>query len=259
MSTLIITGFILGISSSLHCLGMCGPIAMAIPVDRSSNGRILFGALQYNLGRIFTYSILGVIVGSMGFTLNTFGILQWLSIIAGVALILFAWRKYLQRLTFGKFPGLNINLGLNNLLGKVIRSKSPLKLLLLGGLNGLLPCGMVFFALLNAIQTGEIFQSALAMAAFGVGTLPAMLAVTFASNKISSTLRGKLNHVVPVMLTIVGVLIVLRGMNLNIPYISPEVKLTEQVSKNDTESETEEAPKQEVVMDCCHSKDACEE
>jgi len=252
MSTLILTGFVLGISSSLHCIGMCGPIAMAIPVDRSSNGRILFGALQYNLGRIFTYSILGVIVGSMGFTLNTFGILQWLSIIAGVALILFAWRKYLQRLAFGKFPGLNITFGLNSLLGKVIRSKSPLKLLFLGGLNGLLPCGMVFFALLNAIQTGEILGSVLAMAAFGFGTLPSMLAVTFASNKISVALRGKLSRVVPVMLTVVGVLIVMRGMNLNIPYISPEVKFTEQVANSDDD---EEKPKQEVKMNCCHSEE----
>lgn len=252
MNALLITGFILGLSSSLHCVGMCGPIAMAIPVDRSNNGRILFGALQYNLGRVVTYSILGAIVGSMGLTLNTFGILQWLSIIAGVFLILFAWRKYLQRFIFGKIPGINFQFGLNKMLGKVIRSKSPVKLLFLGGLNGLLPCGMVFAALLNAILTGEIIQSSLAMAMFGLGTLPAMLAVTFASNKIGTALRGKLSRVVPILLTVVGLLIVLRGMNLNIPYLSPEVKITEYDSTSD------DTTKPEVEMNCCADKDDCE-
>lgn len=253
MNALLITGFILGLSSSLHCIGMCGPIAMAIPVNRSSNGNILFGALQYNFGRIITYSILGAIVGSMGLTLNTFGILQWLSIVTGVFLILFAWRKYLQRFIFGKLPGINIQSGLNKMLGKVIRSKSPVKLLFLGGLNGLLPCGMVFAALLNAILTGEILQSSLAMAMFGLGTLPAMLAVTFASNKIGTALRGKLSRVVPIMLTVVGLLIILRGMNLNIPYLSPEVK----ISVQDSTSEKTEEP--EVVMNCCAEEEECEE
>ena len=251
MSTLIITGFILGISSSLHCLGMCGPIAMAIPVDRSSNGRILFGAVQYNLGRIFTYSILGVIVGSMGFTLNTFGILQWLSIISGIGLIIFAWRKYIQKSFSSKIPSLGIQSTLNKSLGKVIRSNSPFKLLLLGGLNGLLPCGMVFTALLNAVLTGEIIYSGLAMVAFGVGTLPAMIAVVFMTNKISQSARQKMNNLVPYLLTIVGVLIILRGLNLGIPYISPTIKAVQQ-TENSSVNNTE------VEMSCCHAETSCD-
>ncbi|MFT6500098.1 MAG: sulfite exporter TauE/SafE [Crocinitomicaceae bacterium] len=249
MNPLIITGFLLGITSSLHCIGMCGPIAMAIPVDRSNNRRILFGALQYNFGRIIIYSILGGIVGTMGLTLNTFGILQWLSIFAGVFLIFYAWRKHLKNAFFKRLPSFNFQFGLNKMLGKIIKSKSPLKLLFLGGLNGLLPCGMVFAALLNALLTGEILLSALAMAAFGLGTLPAMLAVTFASNKIGSSLRAKLKRVAPVLITLVGVLIILRGMNLNIPYISPEVKIMEQ---------TDKSAKPEVQMECCHTEENCE-
>jgi sulfite exporter TauE/SafE len=254
MSALIITGFIIGLTSNLHCIGMCGPIAMAIPVDRSSNAKMLFGALQYNFGRVLVYAILGAIVGSIGLTFNTFGILQWMSIVAGVLLIVYAWRKYLSSIIVAKVPGVNITSTLNKLLGKVIRSNSPAKLLFLGALNGLLPCGMVFFALSNAILTGEIMSSALAMAAFGVGTLPAMIAVTFASNKVSASMRSKFNKAVPYMLTIVGLLIVLRGMNLNIPFISPKLNFTEQVA-NDNESDQ---PQQEVEMSCCHSKDDCE-
>lgn len=246
MVTFIITGLILGLTSNFHCIGMCGPIAMAIPVNRSSNLSILSGTLQYNGGRIITYAILGAIVGSIGLTINTMGVLQWLSIIAGIGLILFAWRKYFSKLFSGKIPTFGVQSFLNKGLGKVIKSQSPFKLILLGGLNGLLPCGMVFAALLNAILTGEILGSALAMAAFGVGTLPAMIAVTFMANKINANVRQKMNKAVPYLLTVVGILVILRGMNLNIPYISPNTTVVEQVDENTGKTETK------VEMSCCH-------
>jgi hypothetical protein len=246
MGTFILTGLILGLTSNFHCIGMCGPIAMAVPVNRSSNLKILSGTLQYNGGRIITYTILGAIVGSIGLTINTMGVLQWLSIIAGIGLILYAWRKYFSNLFSGKLPTFGIQSFLNKGLGKVIKSNSPFKLVLLGGLNGLLPCGMVFAALLNAILTGEILGSALAMAAFGIGTLPAMMAVTFMANKINSNVRQKMNKAVPYLLTIVGILVVLRGMNLNIPFISPNTTVVEQVDMETGETETQ------VEMSCCH-------
>lgn len=246
MGTFILTGLILGLTSNFHCIGMCGPIAMAVPVNRSSNLKILSGTLQYNGGRIITYTILGAIVGSIGLTINTMGVLQWLSIIAGIGLILYAWRKYFSNLISGKLPTFGIQSFLNKGLGKVIKSNSPFKLVLLGGLNGLLPCGMVFAALLNAILTGEILGSALAMAAFGIGTLPAMMAVTFMANKINSNVRQKMNKAVPYLLTIVGILVVLRGMNLNIPFISPNTTVVEQVDMETGETETQ------VEMSCCH-------
>lgn len=253
MELFVFTGLILGLTSNLHCIGMCGPIAMAIPVKRTSNLSILSGSLQYNFGRIVTYFILGLIVGSIGLTINTIGILQWLSIAAGVGLILFAWRKYFQRLFSGHLPGFKIQSFLNKGLGKVLKSKSPFRLFLLGNLNGLLPCGMVFAALLNAILTGDFMYSGLAMVAFGVGTLPAMVAVTFVANKISGSARQKMNRVVPYLLTLVGLLIVLRGMNLDIPYLSPKVTLVE-----NTETVNHEVPAPEVEMSCCHSGDDCE-
>ena len=259
MSALVFTGFILGLSSSFHCMGMCGPIAMAIPVKRKNNWTILGGALQYNVGRIITYALLGAVVGSFGLTLNTFGILQWLSIIAGILLIAFAWRKYLERYVFHWLPTINIQLKLNALIGKVIRSKSPAKLLFLGTINGLLPCGMVFAALLNAILTGEVLQSSISMVAFGMGTLPAMLAVTFLTSKIKSEWRKKLGKAVPYLLTVVGVLVVLRGMNLNIPYISPRINMVQsEQPKTQEVKEIREVPAQEVEMSCCHSKEDCE-
>lgn len=140
---------------------------------------------------------------------------------------------------------------LNKGIGRVLKSKSPFRLMLLGNINGLLPCGMVFAALLNAILTGDFLYSGIAMIAFGIGTLPAMIAVMFLANKISNTARQKMNKVVPYMLTVVGLLIVLRGMNLDIPYLSPKVNLVE------NEQQTGDVPAQEVEMSCCHSGSDC--
>lgn len=250
MEGVLLAGFLLGLASNFHCIGMCGPIAIAIPVNRSNNLTIALGALQYNLGRITTYAILGLLIGSIGITINTFGILQWLSIIAGFGLILYAWRKYFQNIVSLKLPSTGIQPILNKGLGKIIKSKSPFKLLFLGALNGLLPCGMVFVALGNALLTGNVIPSALAMIAFGIGTLPAMIALTFMANKINASARKKLNRIVPYMLTLVGLLIILRGMNLGIPFISPSAKVVGKVINEDRELESS------VQIDCCHtSKD----
>lgn len=251
MESILLLGLILGITSNLHCIGMCGPIAIAIPVNRKSNWTILSGVLQYNFGRIITYSFLGIIVGSIGITIETLGFLQWLSIFAGIFLILFAWRKWFSTKLFSKIPNLGIQKGISKSLGKVIKSKSPFKIGTLGLLNGLLPCGMVYAALVNALLAGNPAGSAYAMIAFGIGTLPSMMAVGFAANRINASMRQKFNKVVPYLLTVVGILIVLRGMNLDIPYLSPKVSIKTTKVTNEPE----------VEMSCCHKKvdaESCE-
>lgn len=249
MSIVLISGLILGLGSNFHCIGMCGPIAMAVPLNRSSNSRILFGILQYNTGRIASYTILGAIAGSVGLTINTFGLLQWLSIISGVLLVLFAWRKYFYRL----FPKLHVNpifsVFISNALSKTMRSGSVFKLGILGSLNGLLPCGMVFVGLTNALLAGSIYGSSLAMLAFGLGTLPSMIIVALVANRVTPSIRRKMNKVVPYMLTVVGILIVFRGLNLNIPYLSPSV--------HEGDNATDSSNKN-IEMSCCHSADNCE-
>lgn len=242
------TGLILGLTSNLHCLGMCGPIAMSIPVNRSSNLTILSGALQYNFGRVITYFVLGIIVGSIGLTVQTIGILQWLSIAAGIGLILFAWRKYLGKLFTNHLPEFKFQRIIGKGLGRILKSNWPAKLFLIGALNGLLPCGMVYVALLNAMISGNLMDSGLAMAAFGVGTLPAMLMVVFMANKLGAGVKQKAARLVPYLLSIVGLLIVLRGMNLDIPYISPKISVNQEV----------QGEQQQLEVSCCHSGSTCE-
>ncbi len=232
-------GFIIGITSGLHCIGMCGPIAMAIPVNRENSITLTFGILQYNLGRILSYTLLGVIVGTIGLTAVTFGILQWLSIIAGLSIILFAWKKWLFHVNFGS--QLYSQIAKN--MGKVLALKGWYRLPLLGMLNGLLPCGMVYLALINAIVSGDSISSGLSMLSFGVGTLPVMFVVGWSAKKIQQNFRSKLVKIVPYILTIIGLSMVLRGMNLGIPYISPKLHVPKEEVKE----------KVEVEMECCHA------
>jgi len=228
---------------------MCGPIALAIPVDRKSNLTIFRDSFFYNAGRIATYTLMGLLVGSIGLSVNSIGALQWLSIVAGILLIIFAWRKTLSHW----LPVVHIDLGLDlffsRSMGKLLKSGSLFKLPLLGMLNGLLPCGMVFLALGNAILGGDFLSSALAMLAFGIGTLPGMMLVTIMSNKLSPKIRMNLLKTVPVILSLVGALIVVRGMNLGIPYISPKLEIAKDRSLNKSSSE--------VTMSCCRNKQNC--
>ena len=243
---------LLGLGANFHCIGMCGPIALAVPLNRKNSWTMISGLIQYNLGRVLSYAILGVFVGSLGMSIHTFGFLQWISIITGGILIIYAWRKYIGDL----FPRLTHNLFLGGLvsrnMGRLIKSESPFKLSLMGVLNGLLPCGMVYVALMNALLAGNIAGSSMAMMAFGIGTLPGMIAVSFLANRVNGNSRKKMTRALPYLLTMVGLMIILRGMNLDIPYISPKVEMVE--TFDSTTGETADM----VNMSCCHDSDSCE-
>jgi sulfite exporter TauE/SafE len=162
-------------------------------------------------------------------------------------MIIFAWQKRL----FSGFTAWNsFNGFLTKGIGYIMGTDTSFKLLLLGSVNGLLPCGMVFIALMNAVTGGSPLNGAGAMVAFGLGTMPAMMIVGIAANKMNRSLQLRINAYIPYALTLVGLLVCLRGMNLNIPYISPSMKMAKktEVSKKCKKSN----PHQEVQMECCH-------
>lgn len=259
MQVILFTGLVLGLASNVHCLGMCGPIALILPLNRSNNWTILSGTLQYNLARTLVYGILGLAVGLLGMTIHLFGILQWMSILAGIALIVFAWRKQIN----GWFPRLSnpfgIQKGIQTMMGRAVRSKSRFRLMAFGAINGLLPCGMVYVALLNALLAENSLTSAFAMMAFGVGTLPMMIFVPFMSNKLGTATRQKLNRSIPYVLTVVGILIAVRGMNLGIPFVSPRIDMVKKSTLSSTNSDSKNKEEARVEMSCCHKKEACDE
>ena len=258
MEIVLISGLVLGLTSSFHCLGMCGPIALVLPLNRKNNWTILAGTLQYSLGRIITYSLLGVLVGLIGVTINIFGVLQWISIVAGIALVIYAWKKQLLSWLPKSSGSFGFQIGVQKMMHVMVKSKSPFRLFTFGLINGMLPCGMVYVALMNAILVNDLAISPLAMTFFGIGTLPVMVAVPFFIHKLSKSARGKLNRAIPYLLTVVGLMIALRGMNLGIPFVSPKIQTNNSLSKAKSTAENS-SPTSDMKMDCCHSADdSCE-
>lgn len=241
---LLLSAFILGLASSFHCIGMCGPIAMALPLNRRTKGTQLIGLFANNLGRITTYTIIGFVLGTIGFSLHLYQLFQGLSIVVGVFMILVAWRK--QLLQKIEFQAGFLQKWIVGIMGKLLASNNPFKLFLLGSLNGLLPCGMIFIAISSALLAQDSIGSAAVMASFGLGTLPGMLLVGFFAQQISGPFRANMSKAFPYIMTVVGVLVILRGANLGIPYISPKIEQT-----NATRSVKAKDPQSYQII--CHS------
>lgn len=214
------TAFVLGLVGSLHCAGMCGPLALALPGTASSPSRFALGRVAYNLGRIITYCLIGLIFGLFGKTLFLAGVQRWISIALGIVLItgLFASRK----LALWKPVTWLVN-QLKTRMSELLRQRSLASVGLLGLLNGLLPCGLVYVAAAGATATGNIVSGAIYMGAFGAGTLPMMLAIGLGGKLVPFSLRLKLRAAIPISVFILGILLILRGMSLGIPYISPNL------------------------------------
>lgn len=237
----LVSSFILGLAGSFHCIGMCGPIALALPLNRTSAGSMLIGILAANTGRIFTYTLLGFIFGAIGFSLQLFRLFQVLSIVFGVALIVIAWRKSLLKRMEVRAPWLQHIT--SRKMSVLLRRQGTSKLFGIGLLNGLLPCGMIFLALANALLAENPLGSAAAMAAFGFGTFPALLAVGFFARNISQAFRAKLTHAFPYLLSLIGLLVILRGANLGIPVLSPKIEQQQTTTTQKT-----------VVIECHNTK-----
>ncbi len=207
---------------SLHCIGMCGPIAFMLPVDRTNNTKKFGQIFIYHFGRLMAYGIIGLIFGLLGKGLYVFGIQQNLSIAIGILMILIVLIPYK---TFGKYnlskPIYKIISKVKNRLGQELKKKSPDTFLTIGFLNGFLPCGLVYMALFGAIAMGNAWQGSLYMILFGLGTIPLMTSAIYFSGILKDGLRRKVQKAIPVFVVIIGALFILRGMGLGIPYISP--------------------------------------
>lgn len=214
-------GFVMGVVGSLHCVGMCGPIAFALPYDRSKWFPAFLSNYTYQIGRIITYALLGLIIGFIGRGFSLSGIQQPLSIAIGVIMIVIVIFPHLPFLK--KWSGkLTLKVGkLKSLLGLYMRKRSYRTLLVTGLVNGLLPCGLVYMALLGSLGMSSVYNSSLFMVLFGLGTFPLMFLVGYLGNVLTANLRMKSQKIVPVLVFCIGVLFVLRGMGLGIKYVSP--------------------------------------
>lgn len=222
--TLLWSAFVVGLLGSLHCIGMCGPIALALPAGTQSRARLLSGRLLYNTGRIITYTLMGAVCGLIGKALSLAGWQQGLSIAAGIAILVAVLlpstvtRHFLPSSVATTFVG-----RVSNYWKRLFAQGSLPSLLAIGLLNGLLPCGFLYMALGAASVTGSPQGAALYMALFGLGTVPAVLATSLFGPLLGLGLRQRLTRWLPVGAAALGLLLVLRGLSLGIPYVSPQM------------------------------------
>ena len=206
-------GLAFGFLGSVHCVGMCGPLALSLP--GSDRPRWLFWAerVLYNVGRVVTYSLLGVLVGLAGRVVTLAGIQQALSV--GVLMILVAAVPWVNRQVRAveQAPSALLERVMAP-IGSLHRTGGPTAMLLVGLLNGLLPCGFVYAALGTAVTADGVALSTVFMIGFGLGTGPTMLSVSLLGRVAGSTLRSRLRALVPVGLVLVGLLLILRGLGL---------------------------------------------
>jgi uncharacterized protein len=213
------TAFVLGLVGSLHCAGMCGPLALALPPAGNTTPAYVLGRVAYNLGRVVTYCALGLVFGLVGAALWLAGIQRWVSIALGVALLL---GLFVSRRLVRWNPVVLIVDQLKSSMSGLLRRRSLGSLAVLGLLNGLLPCGLVYAACAGATATGGVLAGAQYMAAFGAGTVPMMLALSLSGKLVPVSWRLQLRKAIPVCLFLLGTLLILRGMSLGVPYLSPD-------------------------------------
>lgn len=251
---ILFSALVLGLMGSFHCVGMCGPIAIALPLHGNTTSQKIFGGTLYNIGRTLTYGIMGAIFGLLGQGLQLIGFQQKVSVIMGAIMIVSVLFPALFKNQYNMEKSWFSLVGkLKKSIGKMFSIRTFSSLFFIGMLNGLLPCGLVYMAIAGAIGTGGVVEGSLYMILFGIGTIPMLLAITLAGNFLGLAIRNKINKLIPVLVVVVGLLFILRGLSLGIPYLSPPKQKIEQKFEKSLEQNVAELP-QETKGDCCAGK-----
>ncbi|MEZ4961806.1 MAG: sulfite exporter TauE/SafE family protein [Saprospiraceae bacterium] len=212
----LLTAFTIGLFGSLHCVGMCGPIALAVGGQCSVVG--IRPLLLYNLGRTFTYSVLGLLIGLIGKGLFIAGLQQSLSIVVGIMLLAVALFSINVEQKIVNIPFMaRLLFSLKSGMGRWLKKRGGAGSFMVGTFNGLLPCGLVYMAMVGALSTGNWWSGAAYMALFGLGTFPLMLLTGLAGHQISLKARAFLQKAYPIFLVLFALLFIFRGMNFQVP------------------------------------------
>jgi sulfite exporter TauE/SafE len=204
---------------------MCGPIALSIsgrPGAGANMGRKLLEYLSYFSGKTITYGLMGLVFGLLGQGFVLAGFQQALSVVMGSVMLLLVLVSLVK---ISWFHSNKATVYLQNKLvpafGYLLKKPGSFTPFLLGLLNGLLPCGLVYIGLTASVATGHAIHAALYMILFGAGTIPVMLAFTVFTGQLGFSWRTRIRQLTPVLMALMGTILVLRGLNLGIPYISP--------------------------------------
>lgn len=203
-----LAAFIMGIAGSLHCVGMCSPLSTAVA---HASGSTMLNRLGYHAARITTYGILGTTTAAIGYTLPMTGFQHLLSIILGVMLVIMAVMGMTSlNIPFVTPAFVRLNMGLKKIFSRYIRKKGIGTTVLLGSLNGLLPCGLTFLALSVCITLARPVYGFAYMFIFGIGTLPALLGMGSIMNLLKNKLHWNIRSVNTGLMMLAGILLIIR-------------------------------------------------
>jgi uncharacterized protein len=257
--TILLSALVLGLMGSFHCAGMCGPIAIALPLHGNTILQKIFGGSLYNLGRTITYGIMGALFGMLGQGIHLLGFQQKVSVVMGALMIISVLFPALFRNQYNPDKSLFSFVGkLKKSIGKLFAVRSFQSLFFIGLLNGLLPCGLVYIAIAGAIGTGSTVEGALYMILFGLGTIPMMLGISLAGNVLGLAVRQKINKIIPVLVVVVGLLFILRGLDLGIPYLSPKKQMIEKKFENNLSGKDTIVVTEKQLPPCCQKPAAAD-
>jgi sulfite exporter TauE/SafE len=212
------TALVMGLVGSLHCVGMCGPLALALPYQTGSRVHALGQVLLYQFGRITTYSLLGAMIGFVGRGLFLAGWQSGFSIFLGILLLAAAIFAIDIEHRLASVSGIRqVHVWARKNLAKWMKQPGSTAMLFIGALNGLLPCGLVYMAVAGAVTANSIPEGAAFMAFFGLGTLPMMTAVAMAGQFISLKWRNRARKLLPLFLIIFALFFIARGLNFQMP------------------------------------------
>lgn len=211
--------FTIGLFGSLHCIGMCGPLAVAFGTrEGNTSGQNLLTSLYYNLGRTVTYSLFGLIFGLLGSFILMVDLQKTLSILLGILLIitfLFSIdldKSISQHSIMGKVYG-----KVRNFISSVMVRSQEYHPFQLGMANGLLPCGLVYLALAGALASGSLLGGMLFMFLFGLGTIPMLFLVASGYSMINLKLKKRFRTILPYVTLCFGLFLVYRGVVVDMP------------------------------------------
>jgi sulfite exporter TauE/SafE len=220
MVAIALIGFSIGFLGSFHCVGMCGPIALSLPIMHETKAKRLLLIFLYNIGRATTYAGFGALVGMVSNRFFLTGYQQVLSIVLGCLILVVLIAGKFMNLETTIFKGFHLRV--QGLLAKYLHGqKNTAHFYIIGAVNGLLPCGLLYMGIAAAAATGSILHATWLMFAFGLGTLPLMFSLMIVGRAIPITIKQQMRKALPYCVGLMACLLILRGMNLGIPFVSP--------------------------------------
>jgi sulfite exporter TauE/SafE len=219
----LITPFTIGLIGSMHCIGMCGPIAIALPIRNKTGFKRALGIGLYNFGRVTTYALIGALFGILGKSFYLAGIQRQVSVILGLLILLslllpYSFSQKNKVLAWWNKTFRNFY----NEIAVLLKNSSFISLFMIGIINGFLPCGLVYLALAGALAQTEIIDGSLFMIFFGLGTVPAMYSIAWVSKYITLKTRNRIRKASPILIGFFALLLIFRGLNLGV-FLSPRI------------------------------------